>query len=68
MIRLVPMLLIAGCTTVNQPMTYTAACNGDPLCQRNRDAETMHYIGQTAAALEIACFDMADTYGFSCIY
>ena len=67
MIRLLPILLIAGCTTVNQPMTYTAACNSDPLCQRNKDAETLHYIGQTQAALEIMCPDLA-TYGSACIY
>lgn len=68
MIRLVPMLLIAGCTTVNQPMTFSNACNGDDKCQRNQDAKTLHYIGQTAAALEITCLDLADTYGSSCIY
>jgi hypothetical protein len=67
MIRVLPVIILAGCTTVNQPMTYTAACNSDPMCQRNKDAETLHYIGQTKAALEIMCPDLA-TYGSSCVY
>lgn len=67
MIRFAPILLIAGCTTVNQPMTYSSACGEDQLCQRNRDAETMHYIGQTEAALEIMCPDLL-AYGSACTY
>jgi len=64
----IPIVLLAGCTTVNQPMTFSNACNGDDKCQRNQDAKTLHYIGQTAAALEIACLDMSEMYGSSCIY
>jgi hypothetical protein len=66
-IRLMPALLLAGCTTVSQPMTYSSACNGDIFCQRNKDAETLHYIGQTKAALEIMCPDLA-VYGSACNY
>lgn len=66
--RWIAVLLLTGCTTVNQPMTFSGACNGDEKCQRNRDAETLHYIGQTAAAMEIVCPDMVDIYGSACTY
>jgi len=68
MIRLIPVLLLAGCTTISQPMTFSGACNGDEKCQRNQDAETLHYIGQTSAAMEIVCPDMVHIYGSACIY
>lgn len=62
------LILLTGCTTISQPMTFSGACNGDEKCQRNQDAETLHYIGQTSAAMEIVCPDTADIYGSACIY
>ena len=59
MIRLLPIILLAGCTTVQTPIMYSGACpTGDRECQRNRNAETLHYLGQSDAALELMCDDL----------
>lgn len=62
---LLGLILLAGCTTVNQPVAFTSACGDDSLCQRNRDAETLHYIGQTKAAEELMCPALTE-YGLLC--
>lgn len=65
--RLIPIVLLAGCTTVQTPIAFTGACpTGDTKCQRNRDAETLHYIGQTQTAWELMCPDIVDDYGQVC--
>ena len=67
MIRLLPILLLAGCTTVSNPVAFTSACPlGDSKCQRNKDAETLHYIGQTEAAWEMVCPNIVNEYGLVC--
>lgn len=63
--RVLAFVLLAGCSTVNQPIAYTSACGGDEHCQRNRDAETLHYIGQTKAAEELMCPALTE-YGLLC--
>ncbi len=53
-VKLIPVLLLAGCTTI----TYTASCRaGDTLCQRNQNAQTLAIIGQEEAALQLICQD-----------
>jgi hypothetical protein len=67
MMRWAAFLLLAGCTTVQTPVAFTGACpTGDSKCQRNRDAETLHYIGQTEAAWSLMCPDIVDQYGQVC--
>ena len=59
------MLVCAGCSTV----TYTASCNqGDTLCQRNQNAQTLAIIGHREAATQLMCEDSSirDTLGESC--
>lgn len=66
MIRFGFILLLAGCNTVNSPVAFTGACPaGDEKCQRNKDAETLHYIGQTKAAEELMCPALTE-YGLLC--
>lgn len=65
MVRLAIILLVSGCSTINQPMTFSSACGGDVECQRNKDAETLHYIGQTRAAEELMCPKLTE-YGLLC--
>ena len=65
--KLLSVILLSGCTTVSNPIAYTSACpTGDVKCQRNKDAETLHYIGQTEAAWEIVCPEIVNEYGLVC--
>ena len=60
-------LLLAGCATVQTPITYSGACPADNAkCQRNRDAETLYYIGQPEAAWGLMCPNIVDEYGQVC--
>lgn len=55
--KLVLFLALSACTTVNQPVAYTAACGGDEMCQRNLNAQTLKYIGEGDAAARLMCQD-----------
>ena len=60
MIRLVPLILLAGCGTIEMPapIAYTAACPlGDRRCELNQTAQTLAYIGQSFAATKLMCND-----------
>lgn len=62
MIKALPILfIIAGCAetiTMPAPIAYSAACpDGDYKCQRNLDAQTLHYIGESDAAVMLLCQD-----------
>lgn len=51
-------LVLCACTNVSNPIAFVAACPiGDKACQRNKNAETLHYIGQTHAAWGLMCSD-----------
>lgn len=54
-------LTLAGCgATLNMPtpVAYAGACpKGDHKCQRNADAQTLAYIGETDAARSLMCAD-----------
>ncbi len=62
MIRLAPLILLAGCGTVLQmpaPVAYPGACPADDWkCQRNADAQTLKYIGEGEAATRLMCQDL----------
>ena len=51
--------LLAGCESVIQmpaPVAYSGACpKDDSKCQRNLDAQTLHYIGESDAAVMLLC-------------
>jgi hypothetical protein len=55
------LVLLAGCSAEYQmpaPVAYPGACpEGDRACQRNADAQTLSYIGQSEAALKLMCSD-----------
>lgn len=61
MIRLLPVFLLAGCGTtfhMPAPVAYPGACPPENReCQRNADAQTLHYIGETDAARRLMCAD-----------
>lgn len=61
MIRLLPIILLSGCMTVDMgtPVSFPSACWGDKDCQRNLNAQTLHYLGHNSAALELMCSDTA---------
>ena len=63
MIRLLPIMLLAGCGgTLNMPspVAYPGACPKDDYkCQRNADAQTLAYIGETDAARSLMCADQS---------
>ena len=64
---LVALTLVAGCTM--QPVAYLNACpQGNYNCQRNQDAQTLHYIGEHDAAVQLMCanYDVAPFMGDSC--
>lgn len=54
-------LLLAGCAdsiTLPTPVAYASACPAeDKKCQRNLDAQTLHYIGESDAAVALLCQD-----------
>lgn len=65
LVRVIPLFLLAACTSVS----YTASCDpGDVLCQRNQDAQTLFIIGQDKAALQLLCEDpsLRDVLGEQC--
>lgn len=65
--KLIVLVVLSGCTTISNPIAFTDACPvGDTRCQRNKDAETLHYIGQTEAAWGLMCPDIVDEYGQIC--
>lgn len=53
--------LLAGCNPVIEmpaPVAYPGACpEGNTPCQRNADAQTLAYIGQSQAAMLLMCTD-----------
>jgi hypothetical protein len=59
--KLLLAFLIAGCSPVIElpaPIAYPGACpQGNALCQRNSDAQTLAYIGQPEAAMLLMCTD-----------
>jgi hypothetical protein len=61
MIRIVSIVLLAGCTPTIEmpaPVAYPGACPfGNMACQRNSDAQTLAYIGQPEAAMTLMCLD-----------
>jgi len=58
---LLALLVVAGCNPVIEmpaPIAYPGACpEGNLLCQRNADAQTLAYIGQPHAAMLLMCTD-----------
>jgi hypothetical protein len=54
-------LTLASCTPTLEmpaPIAYPGACpDGNHLCQRNFDAQTLAYIGQPQAAVLLMCTD-----------
>jgi hypothetical protein len=61
MIRIAPIILLAGCIPtlhLPTPVAYVGACpEGDRSCQRNADAQTLAYIGHPDAAMLLMCLD-----------
>jgi hypothetical protein len=59
--RLWLLLALAGCGPalhLPTPVAYVGACpEGDRSCQRNADAQTLAYIGQSDAAMLLMCLD-----------
>lgn len=52
------MLLLTGCYNVDvTPLVYPSACAGDDFCERNLNAQTLHYLGYQSAAVDIMCSD-----------
>jgi hypothetical protein len=54
-------LMLGACSPVVQmpaPIAFPGACpEGDGKCQRNLDAQTLHYIGESDAAVMLMCQD-----------
>ena len=60
MIRILVLTLpITGCMNIDMgtPISFPSACWGDVKCQRNLDAQTLHYLGHQSAATELMCTD-----------
>jgi len=60
--KFLPILfIVAGCAetiTLPTPIAYSNACPpSDVKCQRNLDAQTLHYIGESDAAVMLLCQD-----------
>jgi hypothetical protein len=59
--KYIVLALMAGCSPVIDmpaPIAYPGACpEGNYLCQRNFDAQTLAYIGQPEAAMLLMCTD-----------
>lgn len=60
--KIIPtLLLLSACAetiTMPTPVSYSGACPaGDYKCQRNLDAQTLHYIGESDAAVALLCQD-----------
>ena len=55
--KLLLVLPLAGCMNVDMgtPVSFPSACWGDKECQRNLDAQTLHYLGHQSAATELMC-------------
>jgi len=77
MIKFIPIILLVGCAktiTVPTPIAYTGACPAeDQKCQRNLDAQTLHYIGESDAAVMLLCQDpelsrFMETCGIPSVY
>jgi hypothetical protein len=76
--KFLPILFIlAGCAekiTMPTPVVYPSACPaGDEKCQRNLDAQTLHYIGESDAAVMLLCQDkelslFMETCGIPSVY
>lgn len=39
------------------PLVFPSACGGDNFCERNLNAQTLHYLGHKSAALDLMCDD-----------
>jgi len=50
-------LLLAGCTAVNQPVLYPSVCMGETTCEARKNAETLAEMGFTDAGLVVLCAD-----------
>ena len=71
-LRVLPVLFVAGCGTIHMPapFAFSSACpEGDVKCQRNLDAQTLKYIGETEAALRLMCTDeeIREAVGDKCL-
>jgi hypothetical protein len=59
--KCIAIAFLAGCSSVIEmpaPIAYPGACpEGNYLCQRNFDAQTLAYIGQPEAAMLLMCTD-----------
>jgi len=59
MIRLLPILLIAGCAEVKMPtpISLPSICMGEEKCEARKNAETLAAMGFPDAGLVIMCSD-----------
>ncbi len=57
MIRVLPVMILAGCTTVNQPILYPSICMGEATCEARKNAKTLAEMGFTDAGLVVLCAD-----------
>lgn len=57
MIRVLPVMILAGCTTVNQPILYPSICMGEATCEARKNAKTLADMGFTDAGLVVLCAD-----------
>ena len=61
MLRLLALLVVSGCgmsLKMPMPIAYPGACPPeDYKCQRNADAQTLAYIGESDAAKNLMCSD-----------
>ena len=49
------LFLLGGCNVT--PLVFPSACNGDTFCEKNLNAQTLHYLGYKSAATDIMCSD-----------
>ena len=59
MLRLLPIFLVAGCSTIEMPapLSFPSACGGDKACETRKNAETLSAMGYTDAGLVLMCAD-----------
>jgi len=59
MLRLLPILLVAGCSAVElpAPLSLPSVCMGDETCEARKNAETLATMGYTDAGLILMCAD-----------
>lgn len=59
MIRLFPILLLAGCAEIRMPtpISLPSICMGEEACEARKNAETLANMGYPDAGLVIMCSD-----------